>query len=124
MSKVRLRRYYCAADIVADQFTVGSYGGSALEAMSCARPLLISLERDRFEGGFWSYPPVMNVSEPDQIAAALRRLFDDPELRARLGAQAREWVTANHGPPLAERVIELCQTVVGENTARQLASTR
>jgi glycosyltransferase involved in cell wall biosynthesis len=124
MSKVRLRRYYCAADIVADQFTVGSYGGSALEAMSCARPLLIDLERDRFEGRFPSFPPVMNVSEPEQIAAALRQLLDDSQLRATLGARAREWVIENHGPQLAQRVIELCNAVIGENAARQHSSMR
>lgn len=119
MSKERLRRYYCAADVVADQFTGGYYGGSALEAMSCARPLLIDLAPDRFGGRFPSSPPVMNVSEPDQIADALSRLFDDSRLRATLGVKAREWVIANHGPALAERVVELCNAVVGENAARQ-----
>jgi glycosyltransferase involved in cell wall biosynthesis len=114
MSKERLRRYYCAADVVADQFTLGSYGTSALEAMSCARPLLISLDRDRFEGRFPSFPPVLNVAEPDEIDAALRRLFTTPELRATLGAEAREWVAANHGTQVAERVIELCRAVVAE----------
>jgi Glycosyl transferases group 1 len=124
MSKERLRRYYCAADVVADQFTVGSYGGSALEAMSCARPLLISLERDRFDGRFPSFPPVMNVSEPDEIADALTRLFDDSRLRATLGAQAREWVIANHGPRLAQSVMDLCHEVVGENAARRHTAKR
>jgi glycosyltransferase involved in cell wall biosynthesis len=124
MSKVRLRRYYCAADLVADQFTVGSYGGSALEAMSCARPVLISLERDRFTGRFSSFPPVMNVAQPDDIATALRSLFGDPELRATLGNQAREWVVANHGPPIAERVAELCREVVAESTVRQSGPKR
>jgi glycosyltransferase involved in cell wall biosynthesis len=121
MSKERLRRYYCAADIVADQFTVGSYGGSALEAMSCARPVLISLDRERFAGVFPSFPPVMNVSAPDQIAAALRDLLGNAGLRAELGAEAREWVTANHGTSLAERVIELANEVVAETAARSSA---
>jgi glycosyltransferase involved in cell wall biosynthesis len=124
MSKGRLRRYYRAADIVADQFTIGSYGGSSLEAMSCARPLLISLDPDRFAGRFASFPPVANVSEPMQIASALRRLFDDRDARARLGGQARDWVIENHGPALAARAIELCQAAVGEATARRHAKTR
>jgi glycosyltransferase involved in cell wall biosynthesis len=124
MSKERLRRYHCAADVVADQFTVGSYGSSALEAMSCGRPLLISLERDRFEGRFPSFPPVMNVSESDQIAEALTRLFDDARLRATLGAQAREWVIANHGPSVAQRVIDLCHEVERENDLRRHTGTQ
>jgi glycosyltransferase involved in cell wall biosynthesis len=119
MSKVRLRRYYCAADIVADQFTVGSYGGSALEAMSCSRPLLISLDRERFERESRSIPPVMNVSEPAEIAAALTELLGSRERRVALGAQSRDWVIANHGPPVAERMIELCSEVVAQHEARR-----
>jgi glycosyltransferase involved in cell wall biosynthesis len=114
MSKARLLRYYQAADVVADQFTVGSYGGSALEAMSCARPLLISLDEDRFRPVFDSLPPVMNVSNAEQIASALDRLLGDPLLRARLGEQARAWVVENHGPALAKRTIELCEEVLAE----------
>lgn len=124
MSKVRLRRYYCAADIVADQFTVGSYGGSSLEAMSCARPLLISLERDRFARRFSSFPPVMNVTAPEEIGGALMSLLNNPQQRTTLGNEAREWVIANHGPSVAERVIELCHEVVGENTAHRSVLTR
>jgi glycosyltransferase involved in cell wall biosynthesis len=114
MSKARLRRYYRAADVVADQFTVGSYGGSALEAMSCGKPLLIDLDRDRFEGRFATFPPVVNVAEPEAIAQALRTLFADAGQRQRLGAAARDWVIANHGPTLLERTLELCRTVVAE----------
>ena len=124
MSKGRLLRYYRAADVVADQFTVGSYGSSALEAMGCARPLLISLGLDRFAGRFASFPPVMNVSEPEQIAAALRRLFADDHARARLGEQARQWVVENHGPALALRVLELCRAAVGEANSRRHADAR
>ena len=124
LSKRRLLRHYRAADIVADQFTVGSYGGSALEAMACERPLLINLSPERFADRFTSPPPVMNVSEPDQIAAALTQLFEDREARVRLGGRAREWVVANHGEALAQRVLELCRAamieaeVPGNATAR------
>ncbi len=124
LSKGRLRRYYRAADVVADQFTVGSYGGSALEAMGCARPLLISLERRRFEGRFASFPPVMNVSEPGQISAALTRLFDDRNLRAQLGEQARDWVVENHGEALAHRVLELCHAAVARRAGDGISDAR
>jgi glycosyltransferase involved in cell wall biosynthesis len=124
LSKLRLLRYYRAADIVADQFTVGSYGGSALEAMACERPLLINLSPERFAGRFTSFPPVMNVSEPAQIAAALTQLFEDREARARLGERAREWVVQNHGETLAHRVLELCRAAVSENAAPGNATAR
>jgi glycosyltransferase involved in cell wall biosynthesis len=119
MSKARLRRYYRAADVVADQFTVGSYGGSALEAMSCGKPVLIDLDRARFEGRFATFPPVANVAEPEAIAAALTDLLGDPSARQRLGAEARDWVIANHGPALLQRTLELCETVVAEQAVRR-----
>jgi glycosyltransferase involved in cell wall biosynthesis len=114
VSKARLRRYYRAADVVADQFTVGSYGGSALEAMSCAKPVLIDLDRERFEGRFATFPPVVNVAEPDAIAQALSGLFADPSARRRLGEEARAWVVAQHGPALLDRTLALCEAVVAE----------
>jgi glycosyltransferase involved in cell wall biosynthesis len=112
MSKGRLRRFYRAADVVADQFTVGSYGGSALEAMSCARPVLIHLEPERFAGRPDALPPVANVAEPDAIAQRLRELLGSGDARARLGARAREWMIANHGPSLIDRTLDLCHAVV------------
>lgn len=112
MSKARLRRYYRAADIVADQFMVGSYGGSALEAMSCARPVLIHLEPARFEGGGALFPPVVNVGEPEAIGAALGTLLSDHEERRRVGERARDWVAANHGPWVINRTLQLCRTVM------------
>jgi glycosyltransferase involved in cell wall biosynthesis len=114
MSKSRLLRYYRAADIVADQFTVGSYGASALEAMSCARPLLIHLDRARYDGAFPEFPPVLNVSEPAEIATALERLIDDAALRARLGAASRAWIIDNHGGSLVARTLSLCEAVLSE----------
>ena len=117
LSKGRLRRYYRACDIAADQFTVGSYGGSALEAMSCAKPLLISLEAERFAGRFANAAPIANVSEPAQIAAELTRLIEDRDARDQLGVLAREWVIENHGAVVARRVLELCRVAVDERPA-------
>lgn len=117
MSKPRLVRYYRAADIVMDQFTLGAYGGSSLEAMSCARPLLIHLDPDAYVSRLGELPPVVNVREASEIAAELSRLLDNAELRARIGAQAREWVIANHGQALVETIIELCTEAVERGRA-------
>jgi glycosyltransferase involved in cell wall biosynthesis len=113
MSKARLRRFYRAADVVADQFTVGSYGGSALEAMSCARPVLINIDESRFRGLYHELPPVVNVADPAEIAGALSDLIRDEEERARVGGRARRWVREQHGPPVLHRTMELCAEVAG-----------
>lgn len=114
MSKPRLRRYYRAADIVMDQFVLGAYGASSLEAMSCARPTLVYLKRELFASRFAEFPPVVNVRTPEEIAAALKRLIDDPQQQDQLGSRARAWVIANHGPPLVKRAAELCAEAVAQ----------
>ena len=119
LSKGRLRRYYRACDIAADQFTLGSYGGSALEALSCARPLLISLEEARFEGRFSHFPPVLNAAEPQEIAAQLTRMFDDPGARADIGARSRKWLVEHHGPALARLIVDQCEAAVSEAATRR-----
>ena len=113
MSKTRLLRHYRAADVVLDQFGVlGSYGTSALEAMSAGVPLLIHLERERFEAVFAEFPPVGNCKAPQEIAGWLRRLFDDPGERERLGADGRRWVVENHGDALVDRQVEVIEAAM------------
>lgn len=115
-SKRRLLRHYRAADIVLDQFTVGSYGLSALEAMSTARPLLIHLDRTRF-AGVLPEPPVVNVREPEEIGRALIALARDPAERARVGAAQRAWVIEHQGAQLADRVRDLLADAVHAGAA-------
>ncbi|MEA2393136.1 MAG: hypothetical protein QOJ82_1027 [Solirubrobacteraceae bacterium] len=113
MSKTRLLRHYRASDVVLDQFGVlGSYGTSALEAMSAGVPLLIHLERKRFESVFDEFPPVGNCKEPGEIADWLRRLFEDSGERARLGADGRRWVVEHHGDALVDRQVEVIEAAM------------
>jgi glycosyltransferase involved in cell wall biosynthesis len=111
LSKRRLLRHYRAADMVLDQFTVGSYGLSALEAMSTARPLLIHLDDTRFQPVFGT-PPVVNVREPEAIGRELAALAVDPGARARVGSAQRAWVIEHHGAQLADRVRDLLADAV------------
>ncbi len=113
LSKTRLLRHYRAADIILDQFALGSYGTSALEAMSCERPLLIHLDPVRFAPFLDELPPVANCRTAEEIAGALAQLIDDPSERRALGARARRWVVAHHGDELVERQLELCRAAVG-----------
>ena len=107
LSKGRLARYLRAADVVVDQVVMGSYGTSALEAMSCARPLVMRLDRKRFEGLFAALPPVCNAESAEDVSRELRALIDEPRLREDLGAKGRSWVVENHGDGVARRLLEI-----------------
>lgn len=107
LSKRRLLRFYRAADIVADQFTLGWYGGSTFDAMSCGKPVLVHIDLERYGRDIVEVPPVANVSTPEEIGGALRVLLTDAHERERLGAEARRYVLARHGEQLLDRLIEL-----------------
>jgi glycosyltransferase involved in cell wall biosynthesis len=107
LSKRRLLRYFRAADVVADQFTLGWYGGSTFDAMSCAKPVLVHLDVERYREAIAEVPPVANVSSPEEIAAALRRLLIDVDERERVGDAARNYILARHGERLLDHLVEL-----------------
>jgi glycosyltransferase involved in cell wall biosynthesis len=109
LSKRRLLRHLRAADVVIDQLALGSYGTSALEAMSSATPLVINLDRGRIESVFDTPPPVGQAATADEVAAVLVRLAGDPEDRAALGHAARDWVVAHHGDALVAPYLALCE---------------
>lgn len=83
-----------SVDVVIGQQRLGALGLSELEAMAAGRPVIVSLRRDLYPEAV----PVENPVEPVDIAAAAIALIDDPQRRAALGAQGRDWVVAHHAP--------------------------
>ncbi len=95
LKKKQLVDYLNAADIVADQFTLGAFGGTALEAMACAKPLLTHLKSSRALECYGDLPPIMNVATEDEIYTALVALRSPAE-RSKLGRRARAWIEKHH----------------------------
>jgi glycosyltransferase involved in cell wall biosynthesis len=68
------------------------WGLVANEAMNQSTPVIASEEVGAVAGGLVRHERnglVVRAGDPDALAAALRRLHDDPALRAQLGAHAR-----------------------------------
>jgi glycosyltransferase involved in cell wall biosynthesis len=85
-------RYLRAADVLIEQFVLGYYGASALEAMACGKPVIMRLERDQYEGLIdVGAPPVLDAGDGAGVAKQLRRLYDDPALCSMIGDQTRKW---------------------------------
>jgi glycosyltransferase involved in cell wall biosynthesis len=95
---------YAAADVVLAPLSHG--GGTkykTLEAMAWGLPVLGTPQ------AFTGLPQldgqafVCEQLHPVVLAARVRQLAQDPELRLRIGARAREYVAEAHSPRLAER---------------------
>jgi glycosyltransferase involved in cell wall biosynthesis len=101
--KNQLIRYYGAADIILDQFTLGSWGTSTPEAMSCGKPVLMYYKKDYVMRAFGEEPPIANSFTEDEIYSNLLRIARDADHRAEIGKKSREWIIKTH----SSRIIAL-----------------
>ena len=75
VGKRRLVKYLQAADVVIEQFVLGYYGGSGLEAMACGKPVIMRLERDQYDALIESgAPPTLDAEDADGVQRELSRL--------------------------------------------------
>lgn len=89
---------YASADILLEQFRLGSYGATAIEAMAAGRVVVGHVlpavrAHVRRETGFEL--PIVEAT-PDTLSETLTRLVSDPDGMREVGAQGREFVTAVH----------------------------
>jgi glycosyltransferase involved in cell wall biosynthesis len=97
LPKLRLIDAYRAADVVCDQFLLGTFGAVAPEAMACGRPVVMAFDPALHDWCFPVLPPVVDARTAEQISAELGRLAADDEARGAIGQAAREWVENHHG---------------------------
>ncbi len=96
--KRRVIDYLRSADCSIDQFTLGYYGASALEAMGCGLPVIMRIERAQYDALCRAgAPPVVDAATPEEVAAALERLASDAGLRRAISSAQRDWFVAAHG---------------------------
>ncbi|HEY1455018.1 MAG TPA: glycosyltransferase family 4 protein [Candidatus Dormibacteraeota bacterium] len=82
-----------AFDAVIGQMRQGVLGLMEIEALAAGRPLIAAVD-----GALYSDdpPPVVNVSGPEEIVAAITRLKSNPAELKRLSEQGRAWAERNH----------------------------
>ena len=114
LPKLRLIDAYRGADVVLDQFEIGTFGAIAPEAMACGATVLMAFEPEIHRWCFEELPPVVAVRTAEEIGSALTRLArDDPE-RHRLGREGRAWVERHHGWRLVvDRQLALYEELTG-----------
>lgn len=94
MSQQEAHKLYQQADIIMDQFIIGSYGVFALEGMALGKPVMTYI-RDDIIDDFPSELPIVNTT-PDTIEDKLRMLLQNPEMRYELGIAGRKYVENYH----------------------------
>ena len=97
LNKMSLIEYYNAADIVLDQFTIGTFGTVTPEAMACGKPVMLYFNREVHEWCYGDMPPVVSAGTEDQIFSELMALLGSRERRLAVGQASREWIVKHHG---------------------------
>lgn len=102
-------RVFAEADIVLDQFRLGSYGVAACEAMAAGRVVVghvLPFVRERVEQDFGISLPILEAT-PDTLADVVAGLIADPERARSLAAAGPEFVRTVHGgEPSARALID------------------
>jgi glycosyltransferase involved in cell wall biosynthesis len=97
VGKQRLTQYLRTADCLLDQFKLGYFGATALEAMACGLPVIMRIEKEQYEALCETgAPPVLDAGKPEDVAAQLSRLYEHSEWRHSVGEQHRRWFLLNH----------------------------
>jgi glycosyltransferase involved in cell wall biosynthesis len=108
--KNQLIRYYNAADIILDQFVLGSWGTSTPEAMACGKPVLMFYKKEYILRAFGKEPPILSSLSDDDIYSNLLKIATDQAFAADMGNKSREWIIETHSSRVvAQRHLEILQ---------------
>ena len=110
---------YSALDVFALPSCREGFSRSAMEAAACGRPMVLSDIRGcREVGEHDRHLLLVPARDAAALTAALGRLLDDPDLRARLGRAAAERATAEFDQrAVAARSLETYQAVLAGRAA-------
>jgi glycosyltransferase involved in cell wall biosynthesis len=96
MTRNELIEFYSKVDLVVDQFVVGSYGLGTVEAMACAKPIMMYINEKYFYRFYPKPHPLINAFTIEDIYKQLMDVVGDTKKCKKIGEKSREWVMKNH----------------------------
>lgn len=120
MKKTELWKSYFRCHAIVDQFSIPAFGGVTFEGLTFSKRILTSIDEEASADFFGEKPPVLNCKEPEEIAAAMRVVLDDPEDKAGLGKAGGDWAKAYHS---SQRILDL-QLNIFEGAVRRRQELR
>lgn len=116
MSKKRLINFYGLVDVVIDQFNLGAYGTSTMEAMACGKPVIMNCDMNRYAPYFKELPPILTATSTEEIYSQMLKLAEGrQDICRKIGKKSREWIMEYHGVKNNfDRLIKLCEECVRE----------
>ncbi len=112
----KLQYYYNLADVIVDQFSIGSFGMITVEAMMCRKPILLTLDEEIFKQCYKEIPGgLINTNTEEGILKALNDLEANLDLREKLGNKNFEWVNKYWNTEvLTENIITICKKILNK----------
>lgn len=112
MTELERIKYLRMADVVIDQFNLGSFGLCALEALSVGKPLITHLCENSATEAYGDIPPILNARMASEILEQLLRVRS-AALRGNLSSRAREWIMKHHSRGVViDKLMNLYQAVL------------
>lgn len=110
ISKCGLIKFIHASDLVLDQFVLGSYGTSTIEAMACGKAVVTHIDHEKYRSHLKQLPPNLEARTEDEIREKMRWALAHHEVLDEVGAKSRQWAVTQH----YEKSIEIMMGVLRE----------
>lgn len=116
---VGFNRHCQACDLVADQFTLGAFGGVLFKAFCNSRPVITYLDEKQLLPVYPQLPPVLNGRTREDLVRLLSEAIANPANLKALGLQGRQWVERCHnGMETVDRQLRVFSDVLRRREGR------
>lgn len=114
-----MTNYIHASDVIADQFYLGAFGSTMPKALLNSKPCLIYLNESQHQWCLDEMPPILNASTAFGIFKHLKAIYEDPELKIKIGKASKAWYDAYHSNKV---IAEIFLDVINKHVKNRLTA--